>query len=200
MLTVGPRHPHGLAAGEEPQWQALHAALRARGDEVRTLTTDDPGPADPAVQRVLRWYRAAGGGWRRPPRLESSRIGRHALLVVGETLQAFRPHVVVWVSLGGMPLTLVGATALPELALVHDEWPLYAPHVDPQTRRDGWDPGAVAHWSVRSAPARDRLLRALAGGVEPGRVVVEPPGEAWAAAITARIHALADAPPAGAQG
>lgn len=194
MLTVGPRHPRALAPGEEGQWQALLAALTARGDAVRTLTTDEPGPPDPAVRRVLRWYRAADGTWRRPPRLESSRIGRHALLALGETLQAFRPHVVVWVSLGGMPLTLVGAAALPELALVHDEWPLYAPHVDPQTRRDGWDPGAIAHWSVRSQPARERLLRAVGERVDPARVSVQPPGEGWADATLARIDALARPP------
>jgi hypothetical protein len=190
VLTVGPRYPLALAAGEERQWRALVAALRTRGDAVRVLTTDEPGPEEDGVRRALRWHRS-GDAWARPGRLEASRVGRHGLLVLGEELQAFRPHVLVWVSMGGLPLTLVGASALPELALVHDEWPLYAPHVDPQTRRDGWDPAAVARWSVRSAPARDRLLRALGDRVPAERAGVDPPGEGWAAAVLAHLDVLA---------
>jgi hypothetical protein len=190
VLTVGPRYPLGLAAEEERRWRALVAALRARGDAVRVLTTDEPGPEEEGVTRALRWHRA-GDGWARPGRLEASRVGRHGLLALGEALQAFRPHAVVWVSMGGLPLTLVGASALPELALVYDEWPLYAPHVDPQTRRDGWDPGAVARWSVRSAPARERLLRALGDRVPAERVGVDSPGDGWATAVLAQLDALA---------
>lgn len=188
VLTVGVRFSE---EGEGP-WPALVAALRARGDEVDILTTDGPGPGHEAVQRELRWFwdedRQA---WRRPPRLEASRIARHDLRVLGDTVRAGRPDVVVWASMGGLPLTLVGASGLPELALVVDDWPASGPRVDPVTKRDGWDPGAVAVWCC----ATDALAATVAAldGVAAERITVD----ADAAGVLRRLDALVDVETAG---
>ncbi len=175
VLTVGNRYPAAGGGGYERVWRALVAGLRARGDDVLVLTSDDPGEAMDGVRRELRWL-WQDGRWRRPSRLEASRMGRHDLRVLGDTLQALKPDVVVWVSMGGLPLTLVGASGLPELALAHDGWPLYGPTVDPQARRGGWDPGAVTRWSCNSRYARDRMLRDLGDRVDIARFAVDHPG------------------------
>lgn len=171
VLTVGTRFRADAVTDGEPLWPAVVDALRARGDAVTVLTTDEPGPALDGVERSLGWFRSADdSGWRRPPRMEASRIARHALLRFGRLGVQQKPDVVLWGPLGGLPLTLVGAAAVPEVALVLDGWPAYGPDADPGTRRGGWDPGAVAAWLC----ADDGLAvttRAV-GGVDPGRVVV----------------------------
>lgn len=197
VLTVGSRYRSADGADDAPGWAALVAALQARGDTVRVLTTDEDGPELDGVDRSLHWFRAPDGGWRRPARLEASRISRHGLLQLGTTLQRLKPHVVVWTALGGLPLTLAGASGLPELALVLDPWPVYGPAVDLKARQDGWDPGGVAAWSCGSGALRAQVLTALdgapGGGLDPGRVHVDDPADraAWIAAILGRIDALA---------
>ena len=175
VLTVGNRYPADGGGGYEAVWRALVGGLRGRGDQVRVLSTDEPGPPMEGVDRTLRWL-WRDGRWRRPARLEASRLARHDLRMLGDTLQAFKVDVVVWVSMGGLPLTLVGASGLPELALVHDGWPLYGPQVDPHARREGWDPGAVSRWTCNSAFARTRVLEALGERVDPVRFAVDHPG------------------------
>jgi len=143
VLTVGVRFPEQSDA----PWPVLVAALRARGDTVHVLTTEGAGPEGNGVDRALRcFWDEERGAFRRPPRLEASRIARHDLRVLGDTLRAVRADAVVWTAMGGLPLTLIGASGLPELALVLDDWPGYGPQVDPVTRRDGWDPAAVLAW------------------------------------------------------
>ena len=175
VLTVGNRYPATGGGGYERVWRALVGGLRARGDGVLVLTSDEPGPPLEGVRRELRWL-WQDGRWRRPSRLEASRLARHDLRVLGETLQALKPDVVVWVSMGGLPLTLVGASGLPELALVHDGWPLYGPTVDPHARKEGWDPGAVTRWTCNSTYARGRILSELGSRVNAGRFAVDHPG------------------------
>lgn len=194
VLTAGSRYLADDGPADPGPWPALVAALQARGDTVRVLTTDDPGPAVDGVDRALPWF-WADGRWRRPARLEASRIARHGLLQLGHTLQGFRPQVVVWAGMGGLPLTLVGASGLPELALVGDDWPVYGPQVDPKARQDGWDPGAVAGWSVATAALLEQTLAALGPAVDPGRVHLDPvePRAAWLAAVLGRISELARA-------
>lgn len=188
-------------------WPALVAALRARGDTVHVLTTEAPvaitaaltlaaapgddGPAgEDDAEHSLQWF-WGNGRWRRPARLEASRIARHDLRVLGDALRACRAEVVVWAAMGGLPLTLVGASGVPELALVHDAWPRYGPHVDPQARRDGWDPGAVGCWSCASGALHADAVAAMAGA-DPGRLFVDEPepADAWARAIIVRLDAL----------
>lgn len=175
VLTVGNRYPADGGGGYERVWRALVGGLRARGDDAVVLTSDEPGAPLEGVHRDLRWL-WQDGRWRRPSRLEASRLARHDLRVLGDRLQALKPDVVVWVSMGGLPLTLVGASGLPELALAHDGWPLYGATVDPHARKEGWDPGAVARWSCNSAYARGRILSELAGRVDPAVFAVDHPG------------------------
>jgi hypothetical protein len=213
VLTVGTRYDLAGDAPAQRLWPALAGALRARGDSVAILTTDDPGhAADDDVQRSLRWFWGESG-WRRPARLEASRIARHDLRMLGEELQRTPAAVVVWVAMGGLPLTLVGASGRPELALVLDDWPVLGPRVDPNARRDGWDPGAVTAWSCADAALAGLTRGALPGGALPGgalpggalpggaddRVAVDPATDpaAWTAAVVARLDEVAAAGPAG---
>ncbi len=175
VLTVGNRYPATGGGGYERVWRALVGGLQARGDDVLVLTSDEPGPAAEDVRRELRWL-WQDGRWRRPSRLEASRLARHDLRVLGDTLQALKPDAVVWVSMGGLPLTLIGASGLPELALVHDGWPLYGPTVDPHARKEGWDPGSVTRWTCNSTYARDRILSELGARVDAERFAVDHPG------------------------
>ncbi|WP_354702353.1 hypothetical protein [Paraconexibacter sp. AEG42_29] len=199
ILTVGDRYRADAATDVGARlWPALVAALRGRGDTVSILTTDDSGPELDGVDRSLHWFRAADGSWRRPARLEASRISRRALLRLGEIEQSFRPQAVVWVALGGLPLTLAGATGLPELACVLDDWPVYGPQVDLRARQEGWDPAAVTAWTCGDVTLRDAALTALGDRVDPAAVHVDPPGDAagWAAAVTARLDLAVAARPA----
>ena len=93
VLCVGNMYPPHHLGGYELVWQGAVAALRARGHDVRVLTTDhrlaDAEPSDePDVHRELRWY------WRdhRFPRLsptERLRLERHNAAV-------FDRHVADW--------------------------------------------------------------------------------------------------------
>lgn len=174
VLTVGNRHPASGGGGYETVWRALVAHLRAEGDDVEVLTSDEPGDAMPGVHRELPWF-WADGAWRRPGRRQARATEGEALKAVARHVRLFRPDVVLWVSPGGLPLAVVGATGVPEAALVHDGWPVYGPQVDPRSRRNGWDPGSVVVWSCNSAFVRDRVLAALSPGVHE-RVRVDPPG------------------------
>ncbi|MCW3039194.1 MAG: hypothetical protein JWM31_1099, partial [Solirubrobacterales bacterium] len=188
-LTVGSRFRTPDGGDGAPAWPALVRALEARGDVVHVLTTEEPGPELPRVSRSLQWFRADEGGWRRPGRLGASRISRHGLLRLGELQQRVRPHGVIWGPMGGLPLTLVGAGGLPELALVLDDWPAYGPAVDLRARQEGWDPGAVGAWSCAEQELRRTVLGALDGGVDAERVHVDPVTDlaTWTGAVIARL-------------
>ena len=73
VLAVGNMYPPHYLGGYELMWEAGVHALRARGHEVRVLTTDfrrgDRPETDPDVHRELRWY------WQRP-RLPEPRLAR----------------------------------------------------------------------------------------------------------------------------
>ncbi len=192
VLTVGSRPRTAAEAAAQRHWDDLVAALQARGDTVTVLTTPDPGRPEDEQPQALRWFWGPSG-WRRPARLEASRIARHDLRLLGDTLQRARADVVVWTAMSGLPLTLVGATGGPELALVLDDWPVLGPQVDPNTRRDGWDPGAVGAWSCADA-ALAEAVRALLPGTHHERVFLDPADagtSAWVAAVLARVDALA---------
>jgi hypothetical protein len=196
VLTAGtcPRTPDDDPT-PHARWAELVAALRARGDTVTVLTTVAPGVGTDEDAGVLRWFWGSDG-WRRPARLEASRIARHALRLLGDELQRAPADVVVWTAMAGLPLTLVGATGRPELALVLDDWPVLGPQVDPTTRRDGWDPGAVALWSCADE-ALAQATRAVLPEGHGDRVAVDPAddGTAWTSAVLARLDALAAGAP-----
>jgi glycosyltransferase involved in cell wall biosynthesis len=146
--------PHDLGGGYEITWRSSVLHLRARGHEVRVLTTDYRAPGldrgfelEEDVHRELRWY------WRdhafpRYPLRERIAIERHNESVLERHLGAFEPDVVAWWAMGGMSLTLVERVrraGLPAVGIVGDEWLRWGP------RADAW---------LRPLRARPRLGRA----------------------------------------
>ena len=174
VLTVGNRFPASGGGGYEAVWRALVAYLRAAGDEVDVLTTDEPGPAIDGVHRDLPWH-WIDGAWRDLGRREARRLEGRAVEILADHVQRFAPDVVVWLSMGGLPLGLISRSGHPEVGLVHDGWPVYGATVDPAAARGGWDPAGVRTWSFNSAFVRARCLDAL-GHPAPERLRVDHPG------------------------
>jgi glycosyltransferase involved in cell wall biosynthesis len=130
-----PPHSQG---GYELVWRSAVEYLRRRGHRVRVLTTDYRIPGlraeseDEDVHRELRWY------WRdhRFPRRRlaaSFALERHNAAVLDRHLEDLSPDVVVWWSMGGMSLSLVGRVSRARIAaagVVADDWMLYGPQVD----------------------------------------------------------------------
>jgi glycosyltransferase involved in cell wall biosynthesis len=184
VLSVGNMYPPHHLGGYELVAQGAVAALRARGHDVRVLTTDhrlvgaEPGD-EPDVHRELRWY------WHdhRFPRLsptERLRLERHNAVVFDRHVVDWSPDVVAWWAMGGMSLSLLARAArhrLRSVAFVHDDWLVYGPAVDQWLRSfRGWrrpvgaamqrltqiptrlEVRAVARWVFVSAFTRDRAL------------------------------------------
>nr|MBA2348934.1 glycosyltransferase family 4 protein [Solirubrobacterales bacterium] len=179
VLTVGNRYPPAGTGGYERVWQAAVLGLRAAGHEATVLTTDGGSDEDePGVHRALRWTWTPAG-WNRPGPLAAARQERHNAAAFAELARGV--DLVAWFSMGGLSLSLIARCRAPQLAVVHDGWPLYGPGVDPWTARWGrgarhrYDPQRVDHWSANSAYTRARILAALPV-LDPGRVSVEHPG------------------------
>jgi glycogen synthase len=169
VLTVGNLYPPQHLGGYELMWQAAVAGLRARGHDVKVLTTDtrftDEPDDEPGVERSLRWY------WRdhRFPYMGPlavralERHNRETLLRAAEGAD-----VVSWWSMGGMSLRLIGwVEGTPALSVVHDDWLLYGPRVDrsvERRRRRLPPPERLGHGLFVS---RHTLDRARAGGWAP---------------------------------
>jgi glycosyltransferase involved in cell wall biosynthesis len=127
--------PHHLG-GYELAWASAVAHLRARGHEIRVLTTGfgtaSPEPDEPDTFRELQWY-WRDHAWPRlswPARLA---LERHNGQVLDRHLGELRPQLVTWWAMGGMSLALierVRRAGLPALAFVHDDWLSYGPSVD----------------------------------------------------------------------
>ena len=154
MLAVGNMYPPHHLGGYELVWRAAVRHLRARGHEVRVLTTDfhvdAPGEAEEeGVHRELRWW------WRDHayppiPFRERRAAERHNARVLERHLRELQPDVVTWWSMGGMSLTLIERVrrrGLPAVGFVHDDWLDYGPRVD-------------AWLKTFAGPRRGRLARA----------------------------------------
>lgn len=164
VLHVGnlyPPHDHG--GGAELIWRSAVLALRAAGHECRVVTTRErtPGVADGAeldVHRALPWYWRDHAFPRRTPRGELA-IERESTRTVAGHLDAFRPDVVAWWSMGGMalsPLQLARDRHLPSAAFVLDDW------LDYGRRTDAWHVrrerlGPVGRWLARHAGVPERV-------------------------------------------
>jgi glycogen(starch) synthase len=155
VLTVGNMYPPHHFGGYELVWRSAVEHLRARGHEVRVLTTDvNTGardPDDPGVHRELRWALRDGAfpalGLR-----ERATLARHNHGVLGRHLDEFAPDVVGWWSMGGLSLTMletVRRRGVGAVAFVHDEWLDYGRSVDA--------------WLHTFAGRRRRRLAPLAG-------------------------------------
>lgn len=127
--------PHHLG-GYELLWRSAMAHLRAEGHQARVLTTgfrtDSKEPDEPETFRELRWYwrdhEWPEMGWRERISLE-----RHNASVLEHHLEEFRPDVLGWWAMGGMSLGLierVRRAGIPAVAVVIDDWLLYAPRMD----------------------------------------------------------------------
>lgn len=130
--------------GYEVLWAGAVQALRAKGHEVRVLSTL-PDPSDravpagtaPEVHRELRWY------WRDhsfPPigARATAALERANAAVLRRHLEGFGPDVVAWWAMGGMSLSLlaqVRRAGVPAVGVVGDDWMVYGPGVDRWTRR-----------------------------------------------------------------
>jgi glycosyltransferase involved in cell wall biosynthesis len=191
VLAVGNMYPPHHLGGYELLWHSAMEHLRGRGHELRVLTTDfaldEPDASIPEadyVDRALRWY------WEdhRFPRvgpLARRRLERHNARVFDAAVEDFGPAAVTWWAMGGMSLGLLKRgrrRGLPSLAVVIDDWPLYAPRVDGPL-----DPGAVDAWSFCSEVQYGRVRAAVGGahgtidrpGADLGLFHESPPGE-WA--------------------
>jgi glycosyltransferase involved in cell wall biosynthesis len=148
--------PHHFG-GYELVWRSAMEFLRSRGHEVRVLTTDlrteTASPDDPDVHRELRWHWRPGGFTKQSLR-ERVSMARHDHGVLRRHLDDFRPDVVSWWSMGGLPLTLIEAVrrrGLPAVGFVHDDWLDYGRHVDGWLRLFGGRKRAAAPLGERLA-------------------------------------------------
>jgi len=167
VLSVGNMYPPHHLGGYELLWRSAMVHLRAEGHVARVLTTDfrtDTTEADePDTFRELRWYWRDHGwpqvGWRERISLE-----RHNAAVLDRHLDELRPDVIGWWAMGGMSLGMierVRRAGIPAVAVVIDDWLLYAPRMDRWTSAFRSRPRAAAIAGVLTGlPARVDLERA----------------------------------------
>ena len=138
VLTVGNMYPPHHLGGYELMWRSSVNDLRAKGHEVRVLTTDyrntcpDEGFEDAEVFRELRWYWREHG-WPRLSFRERLRLERHNQSVLRAHLSQFQPDAVAWWAMGGLSMALIERArqlGLPGVGVVVDDWLLYGPGED----------------------------------------------------------------------
>jgi len=167
VLTVGTMFPPQHLGGYELAWQGAVRHLRARGHAVRVLCTETeiaPGApeTDDDVHRQLRWF-WRDDDWPRIGWRERGRITRHDVRVLRAHEAAFRPDVVAFFAMGGLPLLLTRVPRAPAAAFVHDDWLGYGPRADPPSRLVG--PRADAWAFVSEHTRRGRPGVVLPSGV-----------------------------------
>ncbi|HEX3908083.1 MAG TPA: glycosyltransferase, partial [Mycobacteriales bacterium] len=155
LVLVNLYPPHAVG-GYELSCHDTVEAWRSSGHDVTVMTTTTTfhNPADdepaPHVRRVLEWY------WKdhqllRPPPRERYRIERDNQRRLHELLAEVAPDVVSLWAMGGMSVGLISTCverAYPIVAVIEDDWLVYAPNVDAWTaawsRRPGWLGGLAA--------------------------------------------------------
>ncbi len=164
ILAVGNMYPPHHSGGYELAWQAVMRHARALGHDVRVVVSDYGAHTgvpeeDPDVYRCLRMYwdpdRYDFVG---KPKLQRIRIERHNALQLRRHLQAFRPSIVSWWSMGCMSLSMieqVRRAGIPAIFIVHDDWLVYGWRFDRWLNgwRDHPTLGRIAERVVR-VPAR----------------------------------------------
>jgi glycogen(starch) synthase len=208
---VGNMYPPHHAGGYELMWQAAMRETRARGHEVRVLTSDYRGQASPLgrededVHRVLRWYWDLQR-YEFPHLRPAERVAleRHNSAQLRRQLRDFVPDLVWWWSMGCMSLSLieqVRRAGLPAQFVVHDDWLVYGAEHDqwlrmwrgrrrllaPAAERVLGIPTQVQWAQAGSFVFNSRYTRDRAGGVVKGEAAVVYPG--------IDVHALVPAPP-----
>jgi glycosyltransferase involved in cell wall biosynthesis len=149
LVLVNLYPPHAVG-GYELSCHDTVEAWRDNGHDVTVMTTtttfhdptdDEP---EPCVRRVLEWY------WHdhrllRPPPRKRYRIERENQRRLHELLTETKPDVVSLWAMGGMSVGLISTCidrAYPVVAVIEDDWLVYAPNVDAWTaawsRRPSW--------------------------------------------------------------
>jgi glycosyltransferase involved in cell wall biosynthesis len=181
-LFVTNRYPPAGFGGYERAAASAVEWLRARGHDVRVLTTGDGG---------LRWF-WRDGEWIRPGWRERRAIVRHDVALVREHAEGC--DVVAWWAMGGLPLAVLGAVRTPSVGVVFDGWLVYGPKVD--AGRSRFSPAQVDRWLVISHAVLSRARQewpaleaeVLAPGVDPGAFpFVEAPPWGWRLLYAGRI-------------
>ncbi|EHN12298.1 glycosyl transferase group 1 [Patulibacter medicamentivorans] len=139
ILVVANRYPPAAAGGYERITVQAVAAMRARGHQVEVLTTGadpwEPPIDDPprsGIHRTLRWW-WRDGAWPALGARERVAVEWASHRALRERLRRFRPDVVSWWAMGGLPLSLletVRRAAIPAVGVIGDGWALYGPHHD----------------------------------------------------------------------
>jgi glycogen synthase len=171
VLSVGNMYPPHHQGGYEVIWRSCVRHLRARGHQVRVLTTghrepNGGGSEDADVHRELRWYWRDHEFARLSGRTRLA-IERHNARVLTRHLRELEPEVVSWWAMGGMSLSLierVRRAGLPALGVVCDDWLVYGPQMDAWLR------------PLARRPRLRRPVELLTGA--PGRVDLDR-GAAW---------------------
>jgi glycosyltransferase involved in cell wall biosynthesis len=194
-------YPPHHAGGYELAWQQAMRHARARGHSVRILTTDYCEEArdeeDTDVHRTLRWYwDLERYEFPQLNLLQRLRLERHNAAELHRHLEAFRPDVVAWWSMGCMSLSLVERVRrarIPAVFVVHDDWLVYGWKHDQWLRTwIGPKRQVVGHFAERLCGVPTRvdvqqagpfvfnscytLERARAGGVHARMMTVVHPG------------------------
>jgi glycogen(starch) synthase len=159
ILAIGNMYPPHHLGGYELVWQGAVRHLRARGHDVRVLTTDvrfgDRAEEDPDVYRELRWYWRDHGWPRMGPRRRLA-LERHNARTFDRHLAEHRPTAVTWWAMGGMSLSLLARArraGLRAAAFVHDDWLVYGPQTDAWLRAMRRSrPLARAAWHATGVP------------------------------------------------
>jgi glycosyltransferase involved in cell wall biosynthesis len=144
ILVVSNMYPPHHLGGYELTCRDTVERWRALGHRVDVLTTDTrlEGVADPAderrngVRRDLTFY------WKehellQPPWVGRLRIERRNQRALRKAIDETRPDVVSIWHMGAMSLgmlTSIAGWGLPMVFVVHDDWLVYGPRVDPWTR------------------------------------------------------------------
>jgi glycosyltransferase involved in cell wall biosynthesis len=149
-----PPHHYG---GYELVWHSAVEHLRARGHEVRVLTTNTDtgarGPDPDYVFRDLRWP-LRDAEFAPLSRRAKVALARHSHRVLDGHLAALQPDVVGWWSMGGLTLTMLESVrrrCLPAVAFVHDDW------LDYGRWADGWL-NFFRGRRTRFAPLAERMI------------------------------------------
>jgi glycosyltransferase involved in cell wall biosynthesis len=140
VLAIGNIYPpHAPGGGYELTWRSAMAHLRDQGHAVRVLASKhreqdvgEDAAEDPEVFRELPWYWRDHAFPRRGLR-ERVLLERRAAALLERHIADFRPDVVNWWGMGGMPLGLVErvrAAGIPAVGVVGDEWLVWGPKVD----------------------------------------------------------------------
>jgi glycosyltransferase involved in cell wall biosynthesis len=150
ILVITNLYPPHALGGYELSCRDAVDRWRDAGHEVEVLTTTttfhDPeaDPPEPHVHRVLDWY------WSdhrvlRPPARHRGRIERANQNRLRRRLESQPPDVVSFWAMGGMSMGLISTCAdrsFPIVAVIEDDWLVYAPRIDAWTaaweRRPRW--------------------------------------------------------------